>query len=207
MQLRICHLGVCGSLLLGLVSTTADAGVSLLITDNDATPTSTTVATGKSFPISVKLESDTSSANDGVLGIDYFLNASTAGLFTLVSRNSTTVSSAFPSTISTDGTVANSLLNPQNNTDLGGTVNDVTMPVSAGTFEVADFVISVAATTPAGLYTIALTDGGAGFANASFLPESYASLGSFSVTVTPEPSAMLLLSGLPLLAARRRRLN
>jgi hypothetical protein len=193
MQLRFQQLAICASLLLLMLSCTARGSVKLTIDSGVVNQVSTSVAPNGTFPVTVRLTSSSSGATDGVVGIDYFLKASTSSLFTLNSRNST--SSVF-SPFSADGSVGSSLLVPENNTDLGGTVNDpLNSPASNGTYFVA---------SSPGQYTIAVTDNAAGFVNASFGMGTYSSLGTFTVNVTPEPSALALILGIPLLAARRR---
>ena len=199
---------------------TANASVSLSFTNNGATPGSVTVSAGSSFPVQIKVVSSTASATDTVTSVDYYLQASISNVFKILSRNTQTDGSAFGFTDSSDSFVATAPagpgLNPSNSTDLGGSQTNVTdPPISNTTAIVADYVISVASNAATGAYTIGGFEqsAGVGYSNAgpSFAEQTFASLGSYSVTVTPAPNpepataGLLAIAGIAGLCRRRRR--
>jgi hypothetical protein len=197
-----------------VVPLSAWGSVSLILTDKDATPGATSVTRGSTFAVSVMMKSSTANTADQVTGVDYWLQASTNGIFAIASRNTgASTGTAFPFTLASDSDVVNvygPALNPTNGGNLGGETADQNQPVFNNTFEVADYVISVSAAALPGTYTITTFDQpGYGYAGIgpAFNESNFSSEGTFSVTVqTPEPAAltMLALAGLLTLTQRRR---
>ena len=191
----------------------ADASVSLSFTNSGAT--STSVKAGSSFPVEVKLTSTSNAAADQVTAVDYYLQASTSNIFTIASRNTTTDGSAFGFTYSPDASVslagAGPAMNPRNSTDLGGSQTVITdPPVQNTTVVVADFTISVAANAPLTTYTITTFSlANTGYSDASNSNHTFASAGTYTVTVTasPEPgmAGLALFGGIAFLCRRGRR--
>lgn len=184
----------------------APAAVNLALVDNSGPPNATTAGPNSSFTVSLKL----TAGSEQVTGVDYFLKASTSNIFTITSRNSQTVGSAFPDVFSSDSSVAPAGLNPQNAINLGGTVSNPNVPVSNNTFEVADYTISVAANAPAGVYTITtVSNPNTGYEGPgpTFPDTPFDQHATYTVTV-PEPATAALMGlGLVSLFARRRSLN
>jgi hypothetical protein len=203
----------------------AMAAVSLILTDNDGTPQATTInkTTTTTFNVTVNLNSTSTATGDTASGVDYFLQIAgpaggTSGQFKITTRSVT--SSAFPDTFKSDATVATSpdnLLNPQDANDLGGVVNSPSAttnttggPVANGTFNVANYTLTIDPQTPNGVYTLStFSNPGTGYqgpAANGFADAQFSAQGTFTVTVTPEPSsAMLLGAGVLGMALRRRR--
>ncbi|HEX4796574.1 MAG TPA: hypothetical protein VH370_22475 [Humisphaera sp.] len=186
--------------------TSALAAVNLTFSDRDATPTARTVPQGTTFPLAVLLASTTTSTADKAAGVDYYIHASSSNVFTIASRNTTTDGSSFTDTIQNDSAVANIGINPTTG-DLGGSVPNQAIPVSNGTFTVADYVISVNPAAATGGYTLSF-DSGSTYSQpgTSFNDVNFTTLGSFSVTVTaaPEPTVALPLVAMTLVFCRRR---
>jgi len=186
----------------------ASAAVNLTYSDRDATPTSRSVAQGATFPLAVLLASTTTSSADKAAGVDYYIHASSSNVFTIVSRNTTTDGSSFTDTIQNDSAVANIGINPETG-DLGGSVPNQAVPVTNGTFTVADYVISVNPAAATGGYTLSFNSISSYSQPASgntFNDTNFTTLGTFSVTVTaaPEPSVALPLIGMAIVFSRRR---
>lgn len=184
----------------------APGSVNFNLTDNDATPTTASVGKGGTVPFTLNL---TTTAGEKTTAVDYFLQSSTSNVFTISTRN--TASSAYPDPYTSDATItssgSNPGLNPRNGSDLGGTVTNPSMPTTgAGPFKVADFVLSVSASAPAGVYTIStFTNPGVGWVDQNFNDNSINTQGSFTITVTPEPAGAAVAGlGLFLLGRRRR---
>ena len=157
------------------------------------------------------LTSTSNNTADQVSGVDYYLQASTSGIFTISSRNTltSTPASDFPDTYIPDASAAGETLSPHTADDLGGATSTAATIKSNGTFQVADYVLSVSPTAPFGNYTItAFTVAGTGYEGPGpvFMDTPFSSIGSFTVTVTPEPASLGLLGlgSLSLLARRRR---
>ncbi len=215
MRLSILRLAV-GVLGLPLLcAATASASVFTTFTDNDATPTSTTVAAGGTFPVTVLLTSTSTASSDQVQGVDYYLRASTSLIFTIASRNTQTDGSPFGFTLASDSSVSKAAagpgLNPKNGTDLGGSLTNVSDPnVMNQTVTVADFVLSVASNAIPGVYTVQLVgpSAGTGYTDGSGNDQAFSSTGVFTVNVTaaPEPGmAAVWLAAATGLGLRRRR--
>jgi hypothetical protein len=192
---------------LALGSSPASAIVTLALSDNDATPTSARVGPNGSIVLTVRLNSN----SEQTTGLDYYLRVSGpgSGHFRILDRN--LVGSAYPVPYQDDTTVEQSpgsLLNTDNDFDLGGAVANVNVPNGTGTFTVANITIGVEPTAPIGFYTIStFSQPGTGWVGVgSPIPTEgeFFQHGSFLLEV-PEPTALGLL---PLAAAafiRRRR--
>jgi hypothetical protein len=214
------------------VTSSAFGAVSLLFTDADATPTSTTAVPGGTFTVKVVLTSTSTATADSVVGVEYFLQSTgpQAGVFTITGRDSTTGASANPFNDYTnpDATAlapANAVLNPKNNLDLGAVLANVAAPVSnnfgngipvssGGTYNpalVATYNIAVAANAAPGTYTLSFfSPAGTGYSDSAFNDHTFSAptggplLATFTVAV-PEPSSLMLLGSVGALLIRRRR--
>jgi hypothetical protein len=212
------------------VSGSAFGAVSLLFTDNDATPTATSVAPGGTFNVSVVLSSTSSASTDQVIGLQYFLQSSgpQAGIFTITNR--TTPPSGDPSNPFSDFTnpnatvlaAGNATLNPRNNNDLGAVLDNVNSPKSNNfgngttTFNpalVANYTIAVSPSAAPGTYTLSFVGTAStpleytnpAFADLAFsAPTGGPLLSTFTVAI-PEPASLMALGGVGLLLVRRRR--
>jgi hypothetical protein len=208
------------------------ASVSLVFSDNDATPNITTVIAGQSFNVGVKLISTSSASVDQVQSVDYFLQSTgpQAGIFTLTNRDATTGNPSpnpFDDFLNTNAVALNppdAKLNPRNNVNLAAFLRDVKAPIGNNygngttTYNpalVANYTIAVAPNAAAGTYTLS-TFTNVGYSDANFTdhPFSAPPTGSpngntFTVVVVaaPEPSTALLfgIGSLGMLLRRRRR--
>jgi len=202
------------SLLASMVipAASALATVTLALTDQDATPLSTTVAKGSNFTVRLNL----TSTSEQTTGLDYFLAAlgSGSGHFYIVDRDISTSPYADPSFV--DSVVEaqpDSVLNPRNAWDLGATLNNVNSALNSGTYLVANYTIHVNADTPNATYTIeAQNDPNIGWIGNSadnfndhpFSPPP----ADFAVTVTPEPTfAVFGIPTMAFLLSPRRKLK
>jgi hypothetical protein len=210
----------------GMVSASnAFAGVSLLLTDGDASPSSTSVGAGGSFPVSITVLSTSTAAADQVIGFNYFLQSSgpAPGVFTITSRNTSNTgkpgdNNPFSFLINSDAqagfpagspTTADAILNPRNNVDLGASLNDVTKAIgnnntpSFSPFLVAAYTLAVSPNAPAGTYTLTtFSPAGQGYSDGQFNDRLFSAppagtpyTQTFTVTVTPEPSSAMLIGG------------
>ena len=187
----------------------APAAVSLSITDGVGTPTAGNANRGGTFSFALNLVS----TSEQTTGLGYFLETTGAGngLFSIVDRN--IAGSTYSDAVAPDATVeaaASALLDPRNNTNLGATLANVNSPNGAGTFLVANYTISVSPTAPLGTYTIqTFSAAGDQYAGGppNFTNGTFASGGTYSVTVVPEPATAgaLAAAGLVGALARRRR--
>lgn len=205
-----------------LYANQARAAVSLVLSDNDATPQAATVARGGSINVSVLL----TSTSEKVTGLDYYLQAAgaAAGKLRITARSLTGTSFSDVFRADTGDNAANagvldssvSLLNPRNGVDLGASIANVANALSAGTYTVATYTLSIDPATSPGTYTLStLSPTGAGWTGAAptFADGTFSSQGSFALTVTtgvggvvPEPSSAVLLLGamIPVFLRRRR---
>lgn len=186
-------------------ATAAHATVLLSLTDAVGDPALVTIAPGDSFNVTLSL----SSSLEATIGLSYFLQTIGAGdgQFRITARN--IMASPF-SDLTTADSIAlqanNALLDPRNDSDLGGLVANLLSPNGTGSFLVATYTIEALSTiAPGGSYTIQTsadsiaTD--TGFVDMS-LPQA-----SYTVQVVPEPTTAALF-GVALLgfsAAARRR--
>ena len=172
---------------MGLFPTSqAMAGLSLVLSDNDATPSVTSVFRGNTFNVSVKLISTTSNVADRFVGGSYQLSGPVIGIgnvFTLISRDevgipaNNTIIYNNDNTVVLDNTAANGFparLNPtngvdQNTGDLGGSFpgsspvpisntnpNGATVAGASNSALIANYSILVAPNAPAGNYTLTI---------------------------------------------------
>jgi hypothetical protein len=221
---------------LGMVSASnAFAGVSLLLTDGDASPSSTTVTAGNSFPVNVTVLSTSTAPADQVIGFNYFLNQTsgpTPGVFTITSRNTSGggapgANNPFSFVINTDsqvldnsGPTFNATLNPRNNVDLGASLNDVTKAVGKNNtpfnpYLVAAYTLAVSPNAAPGVYTITtFSPAGQGYSDAQFNDRLFSAPPAntpynqtFSVTVVaaPEPTSAMLIGAVIVGFGFRRR--
>ncbi len=186
------------------------AAVSLAITDNDGTPTLTSVVAGNAVNVSVKLLSTTTTPADSVIAVSYQLSATgpaNSGVFTLVSRDTVgTPANGFTDYTKTNSSVlspnllaALSPINANGNAnlgDLGALLNDISAPISntdpngtaiGAAFNpalVANYGISVAANAPAGVYTLSIVP--IGFTNYNTINQTIGD-GTFSNTPAASP--------------------
>lgn len=203
---------VASALMILVLVPSAHAAVLLGFTDEDGTPTQTTVVAGNSFAVKLNL---TSTGGEQTTGLDYFLqdNTFTSGTprFRISDRN--VGASTYVDTFVADAVVEaqpGSLLDPSNVSDLGGSLANVNSPNGSGTFHVAAFTIAVNPSTPSGVYLIStFSSPNTGFTGPgpAFVDTPFNQHALFSVTVTavPEPgsAAFLALGVVPTLWCRR----
>lgn len=192
-----------------LVQAEARASVVLEFDNGTAASDSVTIQPGSAFSFGVYL---TSTAEQTV-GLSYFLAESTvgnpanpgSGMFTITGRG---VSGSPYSELQTGNTAflsaANAVLDPRNNNDAGG-IEPSLEAQSAGTYFVANFTIQSSALTAVGTYEITFAD--AVYIDEVFEPHSFNTLGTYTVTVVPEPGSFALVSvaGVLVLGRRVRR--
>ena len=186
------------------------AAVSLAITDNDGTPTLTSVAAGGAVNVSVKLLSTTATPADSVIAVSYQLSATgpaNSGVFTLVSRDTvgapangfTDYTKTNSSVLSPNPLAALSPTNANGNAnfgDLGALLNDISAPISntdpngtatGAAFNpalVANYGISVSSNAPAGVYTLSIVP--IGYSSYNTINQQIAD-GTFSNTPAASP--------------------
>jgi hypothetical protein len=209
-------------LVLAAAPSVSRAAVTLIFDDGDALPgNSLPIAPGGTFQVSVFLNS----TQEETTGLNYFLSAPGAGSnhFQITARDTTgTLYSDLtnPDNSTTTGvlTPARARLDPQNNDDLGGGLQtaQINNPPGVGRFLVAKYTIQVLPGTNLGNYSILTTsDAGKGWVGSNndpsgipFSDHPFTNQGgtAYTVTVTPEPAALGLLSmAVLVLGARRRR--
>lgn len=168
-------------------------------------PTSTSINPGDSFSVTISISS---APSETLAGLSYFLTSAgpTTGVFQITGRD--TISSSFSDLTTTNpNVVLGGSLDPVNNNDLGGSLADVFSPIGPGTFFVSTINFSSLASTPVGVYTITFPSLTASYLNGALDEQSFSSLGSYTVTVIPEPTTMALLAGslTAIMVLRRRR--
>lgn len=176
---------------------------------------------GSSVPVSVGSTFDVNlfltNGSEQVSALDYYVRSSSPNAFRLVGRD--TSSSELPdllkSNVGDNGLnagvldIGSSLLTPRNAIDLGGSVNNVNIPLLSGTHSVAKLTFRVEPGTPAGPYLLT-TDDLPGFGYVTAAPNlsdvSFDQHATFTVVVaaTPEPSCLALMGVVAVLLTRRR---
>lgn len=188
--------------IMALALGSAQAAVTVGLSDLTGDPGSATILPGGSFTVRVTLNSTT----ELTTGIGYLLQAmgSGNGQFRITARDIT--ESVFSDLTTSNGIAlspALALLDPANDNDLGGLVGDVLTPNAAGNFFVADLTIESLGTIAPGNYT--LSTSGVVVSDDAFDTINVGDSG-YSVNVVPEAShAMLSALGALGLVARRRR--
>ncbi len=176
----------------------ARAAVSLVLTDNDASPQSAMLVPGGTITLTLNLVSTA----EQTIGLDYFLEVSAStpggsGFFTLTNRS--LAGSTYNDPYFDNATVTmtpGSILNPRNDSDLGALVSDFNNPNGAGTFFVANLTLSLSASLPPGTYRInTFSVPGTGYVTPSFTESDFNSQASFDILVVPEPAAWQWLAG------------
>ena len=171
----------------------------ITLSDGDASPTQVTIPPGQTFSLNVIIDNDVPTA-----GLTYYLSSNTSGLFSIVGR---TVAGTNPYTDSTSSdavllAAASALLDPQNNSDLGGT-NDGSANAPAGTYVLGTLSLSASLATPEGSYTIFTTT--ASVNNIVADEFSIANSAAYIVNVAvPEPASLGIIGLAGLLMGRRR---
>jgi len=206
----------------------AHATVSLKLSDNDSTPSSVSVIAGQSFTVTASLISTA----EAVTGVDYYLTAPTVvgGKLRILDRNITGSMFSDPAKPANGDNNLNpgvedtnfSLISvrpgnaaPRNGLDLGASIANVASPLTAGSYILGVYTISVDANIAPGTYTLATTaDAGTGWVGTApfFSEASFAGQGSFSITIAPAPSpipepatlSLIALAGIGCLSRRRR---
>lgn len=180
------------------------ATVSLSLSDGDATPSSVIVVPGSTFTVTASLTTSTK-----LTGVDYYLQASGAasGKLRITGRSlgNSLLADPVKANVGDNGSnpgvldLIASTLKPRNLLDLGASVDNVNVPVNAGTYALATYTISVPATLTPGTYTLSTTsDAGSGWVETAplFNEWSFNSQGAFTVTVqapgagVPEPGVV-----------------
>jgi hypothetical protein len=204
---RLLPAAAAGAALLGIANS-AHAAVSLILTDNDATPQAITVNPGQSFTVTLNV----TSTSEKLTGVDYYfqLSGAAAGKMSITQRDES--ASQFNDPLLLDSSITGPI-NKQ--FDLGATINNVSNALSAGTYLLAQYTISVDAGLAPGTYTLSTWDQpGSGVVREAptFNEQAFDQQALFTVNVaplvaTPEPGAagMLVLGGSLLVLRRRRR--
>lgn len=185
----------------GLLLTGSARADSLSFLDAIGDPNSTTVSPGGFFQVTVLFNT-----MEPTTALTYYIDANGAGnnFFQLVGRNAT--GSTYSDLEFTDAQVTTPTagrLNPRNDLNLGGIVADPNSPNPAGSYYVATLGLQALSGIAPGTYTIAFDPASVG-GDANFNDVPIAGLGTYSVTVVPEPSTWALgLGGLVALGAVR----
>ena len=195
----------------------APAAVSLSITDTSGpSPTSETVNPGTTGTAVSFILNLVTTANEQTTAANYFMRVGSQQVdltntqfFRIAGRDLT--GTVYPLVYNQDVvTPPASLLNPENDQDLGGSVANQNAPTPAvsGTYRVASYSIAVAASTPQGTYTLTTFSlPGFGYAGPgpNFDDFSFAQHATYQIVVVPEPAGLGLagLAAVGLLARRR----
>jgi PEP-CTERM motif len=198
------------SLLVGLVpSATALGSVLLTVTNTNNGTGTASVGSGVTFPVTVNVVASGTGVANSTTGIDYYfqqVSGPASAVFSIFSRDSTGSAYPFLNT-PPDDAVAGEVLNPRNASDLGGGTTPAGSSKSNGTFLAAKYLLLVDPSAPAGIYMVnTFSFPGTGYSDSAQNDHQFDSQGTFTVTVTPEPStAMLLGAAVVGLGLRRRR--
>lgn len=207
----------------------ASAAVSLQFNNSNSnqvggSPATLSGAPGSTITISLQLVSTA----EGTTALDYWLSQFSgpmAGAFSITGRSYTL--SDFPDASATDPQVtsstdtrsnsasssggdgiADNVLNPRNGFDLGSVKNNSGVNFGAGTFQVANFTLTILPNAAAGLYQIRTFDyTGFGWSNTTVQDQPFSAQAAININVVPEPStwAFMVLGGISVLAATRFR--
>ena len=177
--------------------------VTLSFDNGTLTPTATIISPGDSFSFDIKIFSTA----EELATLTYFLEVLPGGsnLFSITGRTATS-GGVFPDLLFNNSTVLadpSSRLDPVNNHDLGG-VYGVDFGDPLVLHQVANITITSSALISAGVYNITFSDSTS--VGDSTFADSQPVRGTYTVTVVPEPSTLLLGSlGMCALFLRRRR--
>lgn len=168
------------------------------------------VASGSTFTLSLSMRITEAEL---VTGLTYYwqVSPSASGMLSLTNREiGPSPFSVLNFSNATITSAANGLLNPVNNNDLGGGLQDLDSPLGTGTWLIGTYTFSVNAGLPPGLYTLSLADTPSAIAvgeSPDFTEISFTSTPNVQITVIPEPSSLCLgiIAALFLSLARRRR--
>lgn len=183
-------------------------GLSLSLANSKAavnfvfTPSSTNVALGGTFNVTLSLQV---TAGEAVSGVDYLFQQLTSAGFYISGRNG--AGSIFDSVVTPNATILsrpNANLDPTNNNDLGAFTSDQS---TRGSGLLETYSISLDPSVTVGTYTISTTSGFYSGAGPNFPSNPISQNGTLTITVVPEPTtwAFLVLGGLGALATTRFR--
>jgi hypothetical protein len=196
--------------LLSLVPAFSALGtVILTMTNTNNGTVVASVGSGQTFPVTVNVVASGTGVNNTTTGIDYYFQQTSgpaSGLISIFSRDSTGSAYPFLNT-PPDDAVAGEMLNPRNDSDLGGGTTPAGTVKSQGTFLAAKYLLLVDASAPAGTYVInTFSFPNTGYSDSAQNDHQFDSQATFTVTVTPEPSTAMLLGAAAVgLGIRRRR--
>ena len=177
------------------------AAVIVSLTDNDGVPNVGSGDAGQPFSINVTL----TSTLEQTTGLTYFLRDPSASIgnahFQIIGRDIT--GSPYSDVTSTNSAVlaaASAVLDPDNNSDLGAGLADISAPLGIGSFFVAKITLLVLPTTPNGNYMIELTPNSVAAGPGPNFSEIQVQRFSYTVVTpsVPEPAtaSLLILGGL-----------
>lgn len=191
--------------------TMTHASVLLDFNDGTGTPNAVTINSGDAFSFNIFL----TSTSEQTVGLSYFFLESTvanplnpgSGMFTITGRTITgTPFTELQTSNTTFLSASNAVLDPQNNSDAGAIEPDLTAQ-PAGTYFIANFTIQSSVSVAPGTYQINFVNApNTVYLDQDLNAQSFDSLGTYTVTVVPEPSAAVMLgAGCAIFAIIRRR--